>query len=553
MGRRKQSNENKELEQVMKIYPLYILFFLFPILLNAQTSKDSVLTGNVNFQTSENIYVNFDNTDGIHKGDTLFIKQRQNLNPAIIVNYISTKSIAGTLIRNAKLSKGDEVLAFVKVEFEKEKLLVNEVVVVNPVETEQELQVVETKEKIITTPKPEVKGRITMQSFSNFTNSVNSFDYQRWRYTFRLNANNISGSGFSYSHYLNFVYRSDQWGDINSNFGRAIRIYDLALNYDFSESTSLLFGRHINQKVSNISAVDGFQFETKVSSFSTGLILGSRPDFSNMGFNTKLFEYGIYINRFDSVGQRGMENSLGYFEQTNNSKTDRRFVYFQHINSMINNTRIFLSSEIDLYRNIPGKSKNDFSLTSLFISANVRPSSYVSLYMSYDARKSVIYYETFKSFIDSVFENETRQGFNSRITVKPVKYFYIGMNYGYRYRKGDGKPSNNYGGYLSYSKIPFIEAGISISYTNLSSTYIKGEIVGGRLYKDFDFGFGVSADYSKTIYRFNQDIEDVVQHSISFSINTLLLNPLYTSIVYEGIYQGIRTSGSIMFDLSYRF
>ena len=537
----------------MKKYFYYILFSVIPAILYSQTDKDSVVTGKVNYQTAENVYVNFESTEGIEKNDTLFIQQRQKLKPVIKVNYISSKSVAGGMIGNVKLTTGDLVIALIKIKSDVEKSPAGNSVVLIP-EQEEELQQLPSEvSDIKTTIKPVVKGRVTMQSYSNFSNSVNRFDYQRWRYTFRLNAKNIGSSGLSYTQYINFAYRSDEWNSVTSNPGRAIRVYDLALNYDFSESTNLWFGRHINRKVSSLSAVDGLQFETRVSSFTTGVILGSRPNFSDMGFNTKLFEYGVYVNRFDSVGQRGMESSLGYFEQTNNSNTDRRFLYFQHINSAIKNVRIFLSSEVDLYKNIPGKSKNDFSLTSLFVSTNIRPTNYLTLYMSYDARKNVIYYETFKNFIDSVFENETRQGFNSRITIKPINNLYLGINYGYRYRKGDPKPSNNYGGYITYSRIPFIESGITFSYSDLSSTYIKGAIIGARMYKDFNWGFGVSVDYSNTRYQFSQAIADVTQQSFSLSLNTILLNPVYTSIIYEGIFQGMQTSGRLLFDLSYRF
>ena len=152
-----------------------------------------------------------------------------------------------------------------------------------------------------------------------------------------------------------------------------------------------------------------------------------------------------------------MQNTLGYFEQTNDFKTDRRFLYYQHSNSAIQNTRIFLSTEVDLYKKEMGESKTDFSLTSLFTSINIRPSDLFSIMLSYDARKNVIYYETFKSTLDSIIENETRQGFRTRLTLKPLRNLYFGGDYGYRYRRGDLKPSNNYGGYITYSRIPAIE------------------------------------------------------------------------------------------------
>lgn len=248
-----------------------------------------------------------------------------------------------------------------------------------------------------------------------------------------------------------------------------------------------------------------------------------------------------------------MNNSLGYFEQTNNSETDRRFIYFQHSNSIVKFTRIFLSTQIDLFKKINAESKNEFSLTSIFVSANIRPSNFISFYLSYDARKNVIYYETFKNFIDSVFENETRQGFRTRVTIKPVRNIFVGANYGYRFRKGDPKPSNNYGGYITYSMIPFIKSGLTLSYSRLFSNYVSGSIWGFRMYKDFQLGLGLSLGYRKTKYQFTQNIEGITEESVSLGINTRLLNPIYVNLTYEGVFQSVISSGRLLLNLSYRF
>ena len=313
-------------------------------------------------------------------------------------------------------------------------------------------------------PIPTLSGKISVQSYSNFTNNQSSYDYQRWRYTFQLNANRIASSGFSYSQYISFAYRADDWNTVSSDPLQALRVYDLAVKYNFNERTLLWLGRHLNNKISNISSIDGLQFETGVNEWSFGAAVGSRPDFNNMEFNSQLFEYGAYVNRADLLAYGDMQNTLGYFEQTNDFKTDRRFLYYQHSNSAIQNTRIFLSTEVDLFKKEMGENKTDFSLTSLFTSVNIRPSDLFSIMLSYDARKNVIYYETFKTTLDSIIENETRQGFRTRLTLKPVKNLYFGGDYGYRFRRGDLKPSNNYGGYITYSQIPGIETSATVSF-----------------------------------------------------------------------------------------
>ena len=68
----------------------------------------------------------------------------------------------------------------------------------------------------------------------------------------------------------------------------------LNLSYKFGESARLWFGRYLNRKISNISIVDGAQFEKAFSFLTFGLVAGSRPNYTDFGLNTKLFEYGIY-------------------------------------------------------------------------------------------------------------------------------------------------------------------------------------------------------------------------------------------------------------------
>ncbi len=529
-------------------------FIIIAAVVFASTVEKIEKTGTITYMSSQNIYVKFESTDGIAQGDTLFQKVDNKLIPAMKVKFISSRSVAGETISGPELKVNDILIAVIEkvipdaVYKEKQSPEVN---VSSQPEGEYKAEV--PPQNLPLKQKSSLKGRFSVQSYSNISNSHYFPDNQRWRYTFSLDAKNIAETNLSFSNYMSFAYRADQWSEMPNNFGRSLRIYDLALNYKFDETTSLWVGRHINYKITNLSSIDGIQFEKGFNGNYVGAAAGSRPNFTDLGFNIKLFEYGAYVGRDDSLGSGFMNNTLALFEQTNNFKTDRRFIYFQHSNSILENTNLFVSSEMDLYKMISGVKKNEFQLTSIFASLQYSPINAVSLFLSYDARKNVIYYETYKNFIDSVFENETRQGFNVRLNIKPIRFLFVGLNGGYRFQKHDLKPTRNFGGYITYSLIPMVDVTPTISYTKLITSYIDGGVAGLRLSREITNNIDLSVYYRNTQYKFSSSIASINQNSISLDLSTILFNPVFLTLSYEGIFERSTTTGRILLDLTARF
>ena len=83
------------------------------------------------------------------------------------------------------------------------------------------------------------------------------------------------------------------------------------------------------------------------------------------------------------------------------------------------------------------------------------PSFWISTSISYDARKNVIYYETFKDYASKLAEEALRQGFKLRVNLRPMKYIIASFYTGYRYRESDIGPSRNFGGSITHSRIPY--------------------------------------------------------------------------------------------------
>jgi len=529
------------------------LLFLYSLNIYAQSNLEKRL-GEVTYKTSQNIYVKFENTEGISAGDTLFLEQGNT--PCLIVMYLSSRSCAGRQINGKELAAGDTLIAYIK---KKKETALNDGIFKNDIQkiildSDNTIRLGPVKKQLQSKAKSDLKGRFSIQSYSNFSNHGTLSDVQRWRYSFSLNANEISGSAFSFSSYFLFSYKASDWQNVKANIGRGLKVYDFALSYKLDQTSILWLGRHLNRKIANIGSTDGIQYEKSFGNYFSGLILGSRPNFSDLGFDLKLFEYGFYIGRSDTINSWLMENVISIFQQTNNSKTDRRFIYLQHTNAVLKNTSFYASSEIDLYKREKGSAKNKLTLTSLFFSGRYSPDKFISFSLSYDARKNVIYYETFKNFADSVLENEIRQGLRAGLNIKPIYNLFINLDGGYRFRKKDTKPSRNYAGRISYSNIPVIEITPSISYSRLISSYLDGNIWGVRISKTFfSNNLSASLNYSETDYSFSNSSINLKQRSIILNAGFRFITKLFLNLSYESTFESKNTFNRILTDVSLHF
>jgi hypothetical protein len=516
--------------------------------------RQSERLGKVTYKSLQNVYVQFENTEGILQGDTLYAKINGKFNPAVQVNFISTRSCAGISIIGDKLKINDELYAVIKIKPAEENIIIDtNLITALPPKTENQ-PVIVNKSKSINPGQNNSSGRISVQSYSSFNPGKLQSEDQRWRYTFSYGSEEIGQTGLSFSTYFNYAYAVGEWHTIKQELWNNLKVYDLCLGYDFDEETTIKIGRFLNPKVSNISSVDGLQFQKKFSNYYSGLIIGSRPDFVTLGFNPELFEYGGYIGRTDTIDNILMENTVAFFQQTNNSKTDRRFIYFQHNNSLLKNLNMYISSEIDLYTLVNGEGKNKPTLTSLFLSAYYSPVRMISFSLSYDARKNVIYYETFKNSIDSLFENETRQGLRFGTNIRPFNNLLIGLNVGYRFLTKDIKPSKNFNGNITYSQIPYVEVSPSFSYSRLISNYVDGSIYGIRVSKYFSFiDYSLSFSYTKVQYDYLSSSTKLNQNNFAAEISGRIWKQLFLSCSYEGVFEEELNYSRIFIDLGLRF
>jgi hypothetical protein len=520
------------------------------------------ITGKISYISAQNVYVQFVNTHGIEIGDTIFSFKNDTYQPILIVKSKSSISCIATIIGTNTPAVSNQVFVRKRVEpipsevaaqKSKEGIAVNDQAIYNAKKGKQQSGTGSS-----------ISGRVSLSGFINNTSdtTINS----TYRFNFSLNAHHIANSNLSAECDLSLTNRNTYrpFANLSSldsmkllNYRQTfndVRIYNLSLKYDISKTLSVLFGRRINTNLANIGAIDGLQVENTGKNISFGAVVGSRPNLYTYAISPTLFQYGAYISHQLIEKTGSMQTSVAFFNQTNNMLTDRRFAYIQHSNSLLKNVDFFGSAEVDLFGLQNNHPVTTFNLTGAYLSLRWSSFRNLSLALSYDARKNIYYYETYKNYVDSLLDKETRQGLRFQINYQPFNRLSWGGTAGYRYPTATANQSLNGYTYLTYSQIPFIDASISINATALKTTYMTGMIYGASLSRDFFKGrFYAELSYQNVNYTFATTTQ-LLENSADLNLSWRITRKLFFSMDLEAMKDtNSNLLGRLFFNLTQRF
>lgn len=520
-----------------------LLLCVAAISLSAQTDP---VPGEVTYLSSKNIYVRFPSTVGINPGDTLFLKKSSDVyTSAAKVEYLSSVSVAAVrLVQDIK--KGDTLFAYRK----------SVPVVDTGTSGKDTSSLVHTDTVVSTTPVirslpmiSETRGRVSLYSSSLITN--NGTDRQRWKTRLTLFSRDIFSSGFNFDAYGVFTFRPELWNEVTQSLGNGVRLYTLSVDGKIAENIHVTAGRHIRKEIVNAGAADGVTVVYEAKEITAGLTAGFMPHEGDYGFTINRPRFGAFVSREDSAM---MNNSIGFIEQRLKSKTDRRFLYFQHSGTYLPNTSVFTSLEADLFENI-NEPKSTFSLTGLYISVTQRPFSGFHWSASYDERKQVVYYETYRSYPEALFHQSIRRGIRLGATWRVLPAVSVYGSFGHRFRKGDPSPANSFQTGLQLRQIGIPGDGTAnIEFQHTASSFIKGDMISGsvRGYWGESADWGAGYKFYRFLSLYGSD-EYRQQHSFFAESSVPLWGELLISLQYELYLLDGVTDQNVYAGLSYRF
>lgn len=521
-------------------YFLPIVCMLFCSNLLFGQKETIVEKGAVTYVSSQNVYVKFGSTEHINKGDTLFAKVGALLVPRLLVKDKSSTSCVCTVLSTEKAKLGEEFYSRSLVETKPDKTKQKKT---KPTPITGQDSTLKAPPLVVAPQddhegdlyKQKVKGRISAASYGNF---IGAEQTHRMRYAFTYQGNNLGNSRFSTENYITFRHTVGEWDQVKDNFNDALKIYALSVKYDLDKRSSIILGRKINQRISSMGAIDGLQMEKGFKHFLVGAIVGSRPDYADYRVNLNLFQVGAYVGHTNNSAEKRRETTFAVVEQRNHSKTDRRFVYFQHSNALTKDLNFFGSCEVDLYQVVNEQVSNAMKLTNMLLTLRYKISKKLNISASYDNRNNIIYYESYKSYIDQLIDDETRQGLRFGANYRITKRISWGANGSWRFQKSNINVSKNVNTYLNFSRLPWINATASISANLLQTNYLDSKIYGVRLTKELLRGKlnsevyfrYVEYDYRNYEYKIRQEIGGM---DLSWNITRKLALYLY----YEGTFE----------------
>ena len=203
----------------MNFKPIFILAFMALTYVAHAQDPAAIIKGQVSFVTSQNIYVQFQDTKVIEIGDSLRLAGADT--SCLVVKSKSTTSCVCTLLESCSIEKGDKVEYLVVVRS-------TEHIVEKPmIEIEPPLVAEEEEESLY---KESIRGRVSASSYSTLASERD--DRHRIMGRLSMYANHIKDSKFSFNTYLNYREILDQKDSSSLQQTSFFRVYNLGVRYD---------------------------------------------------------------------------------------------------------------------------------------------------------------------------------------------------------------------------------------------------------------------------------------------------------------------------------
>ncbi|MFQ5641807.1 MAG: hypothetical protein ACE5IR_27850 [bacterium] len=438
--------------------------------------------GEIKYISKQTFYINLGSKQGLGIGDTLVVKRKNRGIGVLIVEHVSKLSVAcRSVLSRSKLKQGDLVEFVVSVKPSQPKVSAPD-----SLRKRQRKRMSSSFQKTVkrSTRRKRgetniIQGRISLQALGLDESGGAHLDYSQMALRAGLKVKRFLGMPLNFR----FRWRSrshHRERELSSEFSDnewTHNVYELGLVYENDDSPyEFGFGRVLSHRIRGIGYVDGGLFSAKMRGpWRVGLAGGTQPSLRGSGFQTEEQKFGIFLN-FEEGEHRTqrISSTVAFSGRYHQGKPSREFLYLQNNFWKGAKFSIYQTLEVDINRGWKSDGRhNSIQFSNLFVSTHLSPRETLSLTLSYDARKSVRVFET-RSIPDSLFDETTRQGLHTGITLRLPNHIRLSGNFGMRFRKGNLKNTTSASAALSVRNVFNTFASINVRFSYFSTMFTKG-------------------------------------------------------------------------------
>ncbi len=325
-------------------------------------------------------------------------------------------------------------------------------------------------------------------------------------------------------------------------------------------------GRQYLTAVTSVSMFDGGLIEFNGPRVTFGAFGGLEPDAASLGFSRDIQDYGGYLqfhNRPGTVGSWALTTgAVGSLEA---SHANREFGFMQ---ASVSNPHFsfYGLQEVDYYPSWKVQlGEKQFSFTSQYANALIRPSAWLSFSGSYDKRRSVRLYRDTQN-PETTFDDAYRQGYGGGIQLSGHKA-YVGGDWR-RSTGGTAGAADSYTGTFGLDRITPLKLGFSARATwyqnqndstlnNPGAKRTSGQLYSGRL--GFDPVGPLHIDFNGGIRREDNPNNTTMQKSTWYGVDVDASVARSWFVSFSGLRQkdpanpGTSTTTQLYGSISWRF
>lgn len=532
---------------IIRMTGVCLLALLVVGVASGQKRERRRIAGVVTYVSSRTFYFDAGRARGLEIGDTVTVNRKTQRRALGVIAAVSSSSSSASIITQSDaLAVGDSVVTV-------------KVVTIEDIPALATGRLSASQSSAMRFPsRPEdnvATGRFALQ-YGASGEFGKALEFSQPAAILRLDIQRLFGTGTT------FTFYGRTYSDLTANFDRfgvgsrtKLRMYEFSLAYENRRAPlGYSLGRITSRYVGGLGAFDGAQFYVRRGPFTMGVLGGAQTDYTTNQFDTDQLKFAAFTN-FAWGGDvfTTSDVTLGYGQQRYRGKIDRAFGYLQSSVRIGTDLFFYSSAELDFQKIENGVKSKQARLTNTFVTLSYSPTRWLSVNGGYDAARSIYLFESMKTFSDTLLDKSLKEGYRMAVSFRLPLNITIGGQGNWRLASGTTSSARTLGSTFRIGDVLHTDVNMGFQYARIQGLYTEGNDYTIDIDRWIAQSFALGFRLDRYRYHVLGQVDELYTTTASGNLNVRLSRTFYTVLSFDQVWDNIRTSQRLYFEVGVHF